>query len=176
MNKINTETDLYNNFAKIDDHPIWYYKELEEVPLNWVMYNLLKENFVVEIDGCKHGLTFGLNKDNEISRCCRHDDIKHSNLISSDVMERGLREGKWFIVTNKDTTEEFKREYNEIKEKYKQAEIEQWYRDILIRALARGIKNKTITIEDEMINYLLDCSFEELQECMDRLMGVNRDE
>lgn len=168
---MNTEKTLHNGFVQRNDYPIWYYKELELVDVDYVIAYLLKEKFVVEIDGSKHEVTFGLNKKNNyIGQCIKYDDIKKSKLCSYQVINKGFKEGRWFIITDKDTTDEFKQNYEKRKTEHKHEEVEKWYKDVLSRITKN---NKDLTNEQKH-NYLqkinTEWSFEELEMLMESLM------
>lgn len=56
---MNTDKTLREKFGStINDYPIWFYKELEEVDISYVIFNLLKETFVVEINNKKNSNNF----------------------------------------------------------------------------------------------------------------------
>ena len=81
--------------------PIWYYKKLLEVSVDYVIFNLLKEDFVVEINGEKHEITFGVNDNGEIGQSIRYDE-HNTWLCSFEVISKGFKEGTWYIVTEDD--------------------------------------------------------------------------
>lgn len=148
---MNTSETLRDKFAKgIDDMPIWYYKELVEVEIDYVIFNLLKTTFVVEIDGIKHEITFGKNRKHEIGQHIRYSDIKNSNLCSFEVINLGFQKGKWFIVSDKDTTESFKQDYLKRKEDYENTQREELYRDLLTAVI-----EKKYALDEEKRNRLL---------------------
>lgn len=143
---MNTDKTLNEKFIEKKDCPIWYYKELKEVDIDYVIWNLLKETFVVEINGSKHEITFGKNRKGEIGQYIRYDDIKSSNLNSYKVVEKGFREGKWFIITDIDTSNEFKSNYMKEKFNIREKKTEQWYKKILNNAIE---DDKEISIEQK---------------------------
>lgn len=173
---MNTDKTLNNNFIERNEHPIWYYKELESVDVDYVIAYLLKDKFVVDIDGSKHEVTFGHNKkENYIGQCIKYDDIKNSNLTSYKVIQKGFTEGKWFIITDKDTTDEFKQDYDKRKAEYQKEEAEQWYKQVLNNV----IKKHEDLNEEQKSNYLQkinnEWSFEELESLMDSLFKNNNE-
>lgn len=76
----------------------WQTKELVPVKdLSVVIPNLLKEKFVVEIDGIKYDLSFGFNeKENYIGYAW--SGCPSPRLDSEEIVNRAFKEGKWFIV------------------------------------------------------------------------------
>lgn len=165
---LNTSETLRDKFAKgIDDMPIWYYKELEEVEVDYVIFNLLKTTFVVEIDGSKHEITFGKNRKHEIGQHIRYNDIKNSNLCSFEVINQGFQKGKWFTITDKDTTESFKQDYLKRKVDYEKTQREELYRDLLT-----SMVEKKYADDKEKRNLLLkdinNFSYEELDYIFNR--------
>ncbi|HCL4447172.1 TPA: hypothetical protein N2D16_002777 [Clostridium botulinum] len=169
MIKINTEETINKNFVSRNENPIWYYKELELVDVGYVIWNLLKKKFVVEIEGSKHEILFGKNKDDEIGQYIRYDDIKNSNLTSYKVIERGFKEGKWFIITDKDTSDEFKADYNKRKAEFEKEESKNFYRDVLKNAL-NGMKELSEEDKNKHMKFLDKASYEELENLFDSLM------
>lgn len=166
---MNNEEVLREKFCENNDYPIWYYKELEALEVDEVIWNLLKESFVVEIDGIKYELTFGKNKDSEIGHCSKRNDIKKpkSTLCSFDLIQKGFKEGSWFRVSKKDTTEEFKSHFDENKEEQEKINKKEMYQDLLSRAVENndGINDDTkIHFLEEIKNY----SLEELESLFDK--------
>lgn len=163
---------LTEKFIERDEHPIWYYKELEEVDVDYVIAYLLKETFVVEIDGSKHEITFGHNKkENYVGQCIKYDDIKNSNLTSHKVVRQGFKDGKWFVITETDTSDEFKQDYDKRKAEYQKKETENWYKDILCDVIK---EHKDLTNEQKegyfnKINN--EWSYEELEHLMEGLLS-----
>jgi hypothetical protein len=166
---MNTDKILNNKFIENKDHPIWYYKELKPIEVDYVIWNLLKETFVVEIEGSKHEIIFGKNRKGEIGQCIRYDDIENSNLTSYKVIEKGFKQGKWFIVTSADTSDKFKDNYNKRKEEYNQKSIENMYREIL-----NNVINDSEKLTEEQKNEhkqdIENSSFEELEKLMNILI------
>lgn len=148
---MHTEKDLTEQFIAKHDYPIWYYKELESVNVSYVIMNLLKEHYVVEIEGHKYGLTFGINKSDEIGSYILYDQFHRNSLSSYKILEKGFQNGKWFIVTENNTSEEFKDLYKTKLNIYKEKEKRKDYKEILINFilsqdnLAQKEKNRYIT-------------------------------
>jgi hypothetical protein len=92
-----TNINLYNEFSS---SILWQSKKLIPVEdLSYVIPNLLKEKFVVEIDGHKYDLSFGFNaKENYIGQIWSSAPSPH--LTSTDILNKAFKEGKWFIVQN----------------------------------------------------------------------------
>lgn len=159
---MNTDKTLNDEFIKNTDYPIWYYKKLLEVDISYVICNLLKETFVVEINNSKHQIIFGKNKKGGLGQCIQYDDIKNSKLDSYEVIEKGFKEGKWFIIDSKDTSTEFKDNYRKEKKKYKKYEAKQCYKRIL-----NNIINYNEDLNREQKNKYIEeiesSSFEELE-------------
>jgi hypothetical protein len=165
---LNTDKTLKEKFIEKKGYPIWYHKELKETTVDWVIWNLLKESFVVEIDGSKHEITFGKNRKGEINQCIRYDDIKHSNLCSYQVVEKGFKEGKWFTISNINTSDEFKADHEKRKEEYHREETKQWY----IKILTNFIEDKKDLSEERRSGYLEEInnsSYEELEKLVTAL-------
>lgn len=166
---MNTDKTLRNKFIDRKDFPIWYYKELQSVSVDYVIWNLLKESFVVDIDGSKHEITFGKNRKNEIGQCIIYDDIKSSKLCSYEVVLKGFREGQWFIVSDIDTTEDFKIEYNKRKEEYEKASTKKMYVSIL-KNVIESIEDLTKNQKDKYLLDIENSSYEELENYMNNIM------
>lgn len=169
MVKIHTEETINKKFIERNEYPIWYYKELESVDVDCVIFYLLKKTFVVEINGSKHEITFGKNNKDEIVQCIKYDDTKNSNLCSFQVIEKGFKKGKWFVITDKDTSDEFKKDYNKRKE-----ESKEFYKDILKNAL-KGMKELTEEDKNKHMQFLDKASYEELEKLFDSLMRNVKD-
>ena len=161
---MNTDKTINEEFLKREEYPVWYYKKLEEIKVDDVIWDLLKETFVVEIEGVKHEITFGKNRKGEIGECIKYNDIKNSNLCSFEVVDKGFREGKWFRITELDTTKEFKVAYEEEKKRYDRSELEKWYREALINIVndSKDISDKTKQIFIEEIKNISYTRLEEL--------------
>lgn len=177
---MNTDKTLVDKFAEKKDYPIWYYKELTPVEIDYVIAYLLNESFVVEIDGSKHVITFGYNKESGyIGQNIRYDDINNSNLSSYDVVGKGFTEGKWFIISEKDTSNDFRLNYEKRKKQYEENKIKEMYRHVLTNATEELFKKDKINKEckskclEEINNKF---TYEELENLIDRLFGKDKEE
>lgn len=96
MREIRTEETLRKTFGK-EKHN-WQTKELMPVEdLSYVISNLLKENFVVEIKGHKYDISFGKSTETgDISYSWSSSPSPH--LTSWKIIEEAFRNGKWFVV------------------------------------------------------------------------------
>ena len=159
---MNTDKTLREKFCRMNEYPIWYYKELSPVEVDYVVWNLLKEPFVVEIDGCKYEITFGKNRKHEIGQCISYKDIKKSTLSSYQVVNRGFREGKWYTISETDTTEEFKANYVKQKEEHDRQELEKFYREILI-GIVEGNKKIPKEKQSSLVEEINNYTFEDLE-------------
>lgn len=162
---MNTDKTLnetfYNNYKS--EYPVWYYKKLEEIDVDDVIFNLLKYNFVVELNGKKISITFGKNENDEIgtTQFCE-EGLDHT---SYKTIDKAFREGKWFKVTNKDTTKKFKTEF----EKKRSERLKKEHREAMIFMLSRlteGYKGKTTEELEEMLR---EWSDKDLELCIDKL-------
>lgn len=173
---MNTNKTLNDKFiSKKEDYPVWYYKELEPVDVDYVIAYLLKETFIVDINGSKHEITFGHNKkENYVGQCIRYDDIKNSKLCSYDVINKGFREGQWFIITDKDTTNEFKQEYIEKKEKQIRKNTKDFYRKVLSNIIKKQ-KDLDIVNRNLYLNEIKNATYEELEDLMKELFNKNEE-
>lgn len=167
---MNTDKTLTQKFIERNDYPIWYYKELEPVDVDYVIMYLLTTSFVVDIKGSKHEITFGKNRKHEIGTSIRYDDIQNSSLTSYNVIEKGFRIGKWYIISDKDTTDEFKAEYNKRKEEHEKQEAEDFERGILSNFI-RECKNLDKEQEQALVETLKSLSSEELNKMYKKLMS-----
>ncbi|MBD5589334.1 hypothetical protein [Clostridium botulinum] len=170
MIKIHTEETINKKFVERNEYPIWYYKELESVDVDCVIFYLLKKTFVVDIDGSKHEITFGKNNKGEIVQCIKYGDIKNSKLCSYAVIEKAFKEGKWFVITDKNTSDDFKKDYNKRKAEFKKEESKEFYRDILKNAI-RGMKELSEEDKNRHMEFLDNTSYEELGKLFDSLMS-----
>lgn len=103
MININTDKTLREKFGNnLHNYPIWYYKQLEKIDVEDVIFNLLKETFVVELHDKKIVMTFGKNKKHEIG--CTQNCNEGLDYTSYKTI-RKVR------ITEEDTTDEFKEEY-----------------------------------------------------------------
>ena len=78
---MNTDKTLIQKFCIKEDYPIWYYKQLHEVDIDYVITYMLTDNisFVVDIQGDKHEIMFGKNRKNEIEKNIRYGDMIPKN-------------------------------------------------------------------------------------------------
>lgn len=154
---MHTEEDLTKKFVSKKDHPIWYYKELESVDIDYVIMNLLKENFAVEINNHKYEVTFGVDKSDEIGFSSRYDEFNHEFISSYDILNKGFKEGKWFVVINKNTSHKFKENYDLKLKKYEEEQKIQCDKEILANFI--NIRNDINKKEkDRLIEYINNCS------------------
>lgn len=168
---MNDDKTLDKKFIERTKHPIWYYKELQEVDVDYVIAYLLKETFIVDIDGSKHEITFGHNKkENYVGQCIKYDEIKNSKLTSYKVIQKGFREGKWFIVTENDTSDEFKIDYDKRKVQHMREETESWYKKVLSNVI-KSKEDLDTKRKDILIQQIEDSSYEELDTLMHTLMS-----
>jgi len=132
---MNTDKTLREKFnSNRDDYPIWYYKQIEEIEVDEVILNLLKDTFIVEIDDKKITMTFGKNRKHEIG--CTQSCNEGLDYTSYNTIRKAFTEGKWFRITKEDTTDKFK-------EEYKIKEIER--KRISIREVNIGILTNAIS-------------------------------
>ena len=162
---MNNDKTLRDKFISNLEYPVWYYKELQPVSVDFVIFNLLKESFVVDINNCKHEITFGKNRKSEIGSCITYDDINNSKLCSYDVIEKGFRDGEWFIISDTNTSDEFKEEYKNMKIKHERNENKEMYLKIL-----KNVINSNDKLSDEEKSECIVCvensSYEELEDCI----------
>lgn len=162
MNTDKTLNDtFYNNYK--NKYPIYYYKELEEINVDDVIFNLLKYNFVVELNGKKISITFGKNENDEIgtTQACEEG----LDYTSYETISRSFKEGKWFKVTNRNTSEEFKVEFEKkrlerLKKEHREAMI------FMLSGLTKGYKGMT---REELEEELSEWTDEDLELCIDKL-------
>lgn len=131
---MNTDNDLrtiFINGAKEGHLHDWQSKVLEEVDVSYVIWNLLLDKFVVEIEGHKYDISFGKNKLGEIG----HGNSVYPSpcLLSSEIINRGFKEGKWYRVTDKDLPQEEIDEILRIIKEKEKKESEEFFKSILDR-------------------------------------------
>lgn len=104
MNETRTDKSLRSEFGKRLHN--WQCKRLIPIEdLSYVILNLLKIKFVVEIDGHKYDLSFG--KNNETGEVCYGwSSYPSPDLRSWEIIEKAFRNGKWYEVTDEDLTKE----------------------------------------------------------------------
>lgn len=162
---MNTDKTLnntfYNNYKS--EYPIYYYKELEEIDVDDVIFNLLKYNFVVELNGKKISITFGKNENDEIgtTQICEEG----LDYTSYETISRSFREGKWFKVTNKNTTKKFKAEF----EKKRSERLKKEHREAMIFMLSRLTKGYKGMTREELEEELSEWTDEDLELCVSKI-------
>lgn len=162
---MNTDKTLnetfYNNHKS--EYPIWYYKRLEEIDVDDVIFNLLKYNFVVELNGKKISITFGKNENDEIgtTQACEEG----LDYTSYETINKAFREGKWFKVTNKDTTKKFKTEF----EKKRSERLKKEHREAMIFMLSRLTKGYKGMTREELEEELSEWSDEDLEKVVNKI-------
>ena len=168
--KMNTDKMLNEKFCINNKYPIWYYKELRKVTLDEVIYTLLSDSFVVDIDGFKTEITFGKNRKNEIETNMKFGDINYKWFSSSEFIDLAFRKGIWYRITNKDTTEEYKNKYRKKLEIFKKEKTRKEYVDILSRVV---INNKDIDkdTKDRLIKEIEEYTFEESENMFKLLLS-----
>lgn len=167
---MNTDKTLREKFgANIHDYPIWYYKQIEEIDVDDVIFNLLKETFIVELNGKKIVMTFGKNRKHEIgcSQSC-HEGLDYT---SYETIRKAFTEGKWFRITEEDTTNEFKEEYKIKEEEKEKISLREFRIDILTNAINK-IKSFTQEEKDSHITGLQNMSDDELEKLTDSLFNT----
>lgn len=164
---MNTDKTLREKFgSNINDYPVWFYKELEEVDISYVIFNLIKETFVVELNNKKIVMTFGKNRKHEIG--CTQSCHEGLDYTSYTTIEKAFKEGKWFILSDKDTSDSFKEQYIKDTEERQKIELRNARIDILSSAIDR-VPNTSDEEKRNAIDSLKDMSDEELEKLTDRL-------
>lgn len=164
---MNTDKTLKEKFGStINDYPIWFYKELDEVDISYVIFNLLKETFVVELDNKKIVMTFGKNRKHEIG--CTQSCHEGLDYTSYTTIEKAFKEGKWFILSDNDTSDSFKEEYIKDLEEKQKIELRNGRIDILSSVIEK-IPNTSDEEKLKTIESLKNMSDEELENLTDRL-------
>ena len=98
----------------------WQNKKLLEIDLRSVLANLLLNDFVVEIDGYKYDISFCKALNGDITFI---NSIFPSPFIAShEIIDKAFREGRWFIVTDEDLSEDEKEKHREYMRKVKERE------------------------------------------------------
>lgn len=117
-----TNETLRNEFLKnIDSLHDWQCKKLKPIrDLSYVITNLLKLKFVVEIDGHKYDISFGSDSENgEIGYGWSSYPSPH--IYSNEIIEKAFKEGKWYEVTDEylpiEIIEQNKTQLEELKKK-----------------------------------------------------------
>jgi len=170
---MNTDKTLANKFINNDKYPIWYYKELEEVDIDYVIFNLIKEDFVVELNDKKIEITFGENEKHEIG--CNQKCYEGLAYTSYETINKAFKVGRWFIVKEKDTSNEFKDEYKKQK-KMKDKKNERNARLYILKGIVNITKNIEEADKEKWIKSLDVATDEELEELMNIVCGKNKKE
>lgn len=166
---MNTDKTLIEKFASNSHgYPIWYYKQIEEIEVDDVIFNLLKETFVVEVNGKKIVMTFGKNRKHEIG--CTQSCDEGLDYTSYKTIRKSFMEGKWFRITEKDTTEEFKEDYRTKEEERKRISMREGRIDILTNAIDM-VTSVQKEERDKHIAGLQDMSDEELEKLTEYLFN-----
>ncbi|BAO04749.1 ATP-dependent helicase [Clostridium botulinum B str. Osaka05] len=74
------------------------------------------------------------------------------------------------MITDKDTSDEFKDDYNKRKAEYEKEESKEFYRDILKNAI-RGMKELSEEDKNRHTQFLNNASYEELEKLFDSLIS-----
>lgn len=158
---MNTDKTIRDKFVSHKEYPIWYYKELKEVDAYYVIFNLLKETFVVELENKRIEMTFGKNRKHEIG--CTQSCSDGLDYTSYETVNRAFKNGKWFIITKDNTNEDFKNEYIKDKEIKDRANLRQINIDILRNGIL-SIKDIDNCRKNELIKDLNNKTDVELEE------------
>ncbi|MCD3321128.1 hypothetical protein G8V07_12495 [Clostridium botulinum D/C] len=128
MSKMRTVNNLHLKKKNKDNLHDWQCKKLIPIDdLLYVVYNLLETEFVVDIDGYKHDLSFGYNSKGE-GIAYRNSVYPSPYLCSGEFIEKAFRLGKWYEVSRKNLT---KKERDEILKSIK--EKEEWKETVFKR-------------------------------------------
>ena len=148
---MNTDKTLTQKFCTKEDYPIWYYKQLYEVNIDYVITYMLTDNisFVVDIQGDKYEIMFGKNKKNEIGQNIRYGDMipKDRFRTSYKVINDAFKYGTWYIIDDKDTTKEYKSNYREELKKFEQNEELECNKGILKNAIRSYVGDNKLSKE-----------------------------
>ena len=172
MPKMNTDKTLRKDLSVDNEYPSWYYKKLKAIDIDDViMYLLITDKFIVDIEGIKVELTFGKNKKNEIGYSIKWSDYKHISMTSYETIQKAFTIGKWYILSETDTTQEFKDNFNKEKDLHRQKELRRRYLDILTDFI-RANKTERITDKrkEELIQAIKEYDFETLDRVFKELM------
>lgn len=166
---MNTDKTLRDKFvSNMNNYPIWYYKQLKKIDVDDVIFNLLRETFVVELNGKKIVMTFGKNRKHEIG--CTQSCNEGLDYTSYKTIRKAFTEGKWFRITDEDTTDKFKEEFKIKEAERKRIKMRKSTIDILTRAIDMV---KVISQEEKnrQIAGLKDMSDDELKELCEYLFS-----
>lgn len=154
--KMNTYNDALDAFCNSESKRNWQNYKLIDVDVSYVIYSLLKEDFVVEIDGFKYDVKFFKNRKHEIGQY--FSASPSPGLTSSELINKGFKEGKWFLVSDEELSDEEKRKIEEdIELQKKKEELE------LMEGLLDVLKNnpKWSTLYADKIKSLADSTNKE---------------
>lgn len=166
---MNTGKTLTEKFSsRVHDYPIWFYKKLQEIEVDEVIFYLLKETFVVELNGKKIEMTFGKNRKHEIG--CTQSCNEGLDYTSYKTIRKAFTEGKWFRVTDEDTTDEFKEDYKVQEAERERMSLREGRIDILTRAIEM-LKSVSESEKSRLIADLYDQTDEELKNLTDMLFS-----
>lgn len=159
---MNTDKTLRDKFCDIKEYPIWYYKKIIDVDIDYVIENLiLQDIFIVEIDSIKYEITFGKNKKGMIGRNIIYSDYhKPKETLSSELINNAFKKGIWYIPSEEDTSDEFKLEFNKNKEKYEKENLKIHMKNYLEELTKLAYTNEKEY--QEKIQLLNSLSYEEL--------------
>lgn len=161
---------LRDTFMSCRDYPVWYYKKLEEVSLDYVIFNLIKETFVVELNNKKIVMSFKTNENGEICYAQSCDD--GLEYTSYETIVRAFKQGSWYRILDADTSSVFKEEYEAGKKKSSNDALREQRIKLLTNALIRAKEVRKFDIKDidKRISELNDLDDEELQSLINILM------
>ncbi len=146
---INTVKTLKTEFCNIAKNNLckWQTKVLQPVDVDYVIWNLLKENFVVEIDGHKYDITFGKNRKGEIGSSMTL--YPSPAMCSYEVINKGFITGKWYRVTEKDLSqEEIDKHIKDVKNQ-EERELQEWLLNCAKRILEdKGIVTDNMSVQE----------------------------
>lgn len=160
---MNTDKTLRSYFVSLKEYPIWYYKKLIKVDINYVIENLvLQDIFVVELENIKYEIIFGINKQGIIGNTVIYSDYHKSkkSMVSHKFIDKIFKNGIWYIPSEEDTSDDFKLEFNKDKEKYSKDNLKACIKEFL------GKLTKCVYTNEkeyqEKIQLLNSLSYEEL--------------
>ena len=172
MNTVKTLQEKFGE-VRLDDREYSILRnKIEEVDIDFVILNLLRYDYVLDINGSKYDITFGLNKKTgEIGNFM--NPYPNSNiLMGSEVVEKGFKEGKWYYVTNEELDdEEFEKSKKEIEKLKEMKELKD--RELFIDNLIDIVKSE----EDKsaikrLKSKLMDMESKTFYDFMNNIMNV----
>lgn len=107
MKKDNNIKEAFKNKFVNKDYPNWQTKVINKVDIEYVICNLLNDEFVVEIDGRKNDINFIKDSNNNINYITNNIKFNQS-FRTSDILIKGLKEGVWYVVTEEELPQEEK--------------------------------------------------------------------